>query len=579
MLSNLPEHIRDRVYLSLVLVAGILRFINLDFLDLQAWDESLYAVRAIGILKFGGWLDQSSFAVDGLYSSLHPPLHVWTTAVAFKLVGISEFSARCVSAVAGILTLVLVYRIGKKLAASEVGLLAALLVGLNPFVSFFARQGQFDATLVFFLTAAVYVLIEKNNQHSLSNAMLAGLAVGAALMTKLYVGFGIPLAYALSIFFIPKDNRSQEWKHLGRLTLVAILIAAPWHMYMTVMHGNGDLFFIFKASALWERSFSGIEGNIKPLEVFYFINQLFVLFPAGVLWFAYGFWNLIREKNREWMILVCWFAVFFVIFSLVRTKLAVYILPMLVPCAFIAAREMWKAVSGEMPRKILTVLTGGTLFSVLWSSNQSWRNGIKELILMRVDASLIFSLLPFFGLALLVFGVTYYCTEPSRISWLRKSLFSIVVVPSFLLSLYYFAIVDTTQYKDGGKELADFINENGIEQILVAGYERNPQLSYYLDGADIGWREDVRFRRIIPPKDSSQFRIWLINETTFEPATALLVIEKDKFIRYNIIDPIQVVPSDYGLVLETRRYACFQKMELVRFAQVEQDVFLQQSRR
>jgi len=188
---------------------------------------------------------------------------------------------------------------------------------------------------------------------------------------------------------------------------------------------------------------------------------------------------------------------------------------------------------------------------------------------MRVDTSLIFSLLPFFGLALLVFGVTYYCTEPSRISWLRKSLFALVVVPSFLLSLYYFAIVDTTQYKDGGKELADFINENGIEQILVAGYERNPQLSYYLDGADIGWREDVRFRRIIPPKDSSQFRIWLINETTFEPATALLVIEKDKFIRYNIIDPIQVVPSDYGLVLETRRYACFQKMELVRFAQVE----------
>jgi hypothetical protein len=39
------------------------------------------------------------------------------------------------------------------------------------------------------------------------------------------------------------------------------------------------------------------------------------------------------------------------------------------------------------------------------------------------------------------------------------------------------------------------------------------------------------------------------------------VIEKDKFIRYELIQPLEIVPPDYELVFESRRYACFQRTQ------------------
>ena len=185
-----PRQIK-RVYALALFGVALSRFLNLGFLDLQAWDEALYAVRSVGILQFGGIFDQTSFSIGGLYSSLHPPLYVWLTSVSFLVFGVTEFAARFFSAVFGGLTLMVIYKIGKEIHSSKVGFIAAMLFGLNPFVSFYARQGQFDTTLVFFLSLSVLYLLRYESRGKLSFALVGGLAIGAALMTKLFVGCGI----------------------------------------------------------------------------------------------------------------------------------------------------------------------------------------------------------------------------------------------------------------------------------------------------------------------------------------------------------------------------------------------------
>src|SRR3989339_198522 len=144
MLKNLSETAEQRLHLAIITIVGLIRFVNLGFVDLQAWDEALYAVRAEGVLVFGAWADQTEFAIDGLYSALHPPLYVWLTALSFSLFDVTEFSARFFAAVSGTLTLFVIYSIGRRLSNRSVGLIAALLFGLNPFALFFSRQGQFD---------------------------------------------------------------------------------------------------------------------------------------------------------------------------------------------------------------------------------------------------------------------------------------------------------------------------------------------------------------------------------------------------------------------------------------------------
>ncbi len=571
MLSLQTEETKEKLYLALLALAGLLRFVNLGFKDMQAWDEAVYAVRAAGILRFGGWLDQTAFSIDGLYSSFHPPLYVWLTAGLFHTAGISEFTARFFSAVFGALTLFVLYSLGKKIENKEVGFIAALIFALNPFVSFFARQGQFDTTLVFFLSLAALLFVSFIERPTSLHAIGAGVAIGLGLMTKAFVAGWIMIALLVWPFVINKHREGTFWKAFSLVVLAAALVAVPWHAYMTVVHGNGNPLFFVHITGLMTRAVSGYEGNAKPTEVLYYLNQLAVLFPAAVLWFFYGVWNTVRERQGKWIFLLLWFGVYFIILSGVRSKLAFYILPALPPLALIAAKEIWRISQTGIDKKLFAFLLGGTLFSTLWASSQLWRNTAKDIARQLFALTLPptgdwISILPFLLWSLLTVIVSVALYHSAILELVQRRLPYLLLVPLFALSAYHIIFLDRNQHNDGGEELAQIVQNLGVERLVVAGYERNPQITYYFRGVDIGWREDLQFRRIIPPQDRTLFRDWLLRESSDEPASTLLVIEKDKFIRYETIDPMDIVPPDYELVFESRRYACFQRARFINMA-------------
>jgi len=546
----------------LLITAGLLRFLNLGFHDLQAWDEALYTVRAESILLWGNWLDQSRHAIGGLYSALHPPLQVWLSALLFKLTTVNEFTARLVSAVAGALTLPVIFLIGRQLHSKRLGLLAALLYGLTPFTVFFTRQGQFDSLLTFFLTLSAFFIIKSVEGGSRKHVIGAGIAAGLGLMTKLFVAFGIPLASAIWIILKKPNERASHWKRLGLLIGAMALVALPWHLFMTVEHGGGNPFFFLQQSSLLERSLTGVEGNAKPLEIFYYINQLFVLFPVGVSWLIPGVWHSMKSKENSWLFLSIWFLLFFAVFSFMRTKLAFYLLPILVPGSLLAARTMLSAMQATISSRTFAVLLSGTWLSVLWAASQSWRTSVKNFFLSLLHLQFpdnivlhdVFRLGLLASLGLILIFVLFH---QERLQKIAPSLGLLLILPLSLVTMFQVNILDRTQYKDGAFELARFVNQRGIHSIVVAGYDRNPQLTYYLRGADIGWRSDLHVRRIIPPSDSTQYHHWLRAAMSTESSSTLLLIEKDKFVRYETVQPLNFVPGDFHRVFESRRYSGF----------------------
>ena len=564
MLSLQTEETKEKLYLAVLALAGLLRFVNLGFKDMQAWDEAVYAVRAEGILRFGGWLDQTAFSIDGLYSSFHPPLYVWLTAGLFHLAGVSEFTARFFSAVFGALTLFVLYNLGKKTGNKEVGFIAALIFALNPFVSFFARQGQFDTALVFFISLAALLVVSLIDKPSSSRAIGAGLVIGLGLMTKAFVAGWILIAAAVWPLVMNKERDSTFWKMFSLMVLAAAVVALPWHAYMTVVHGDGNPLFLFQATGLMTRAMSGYEGNVKPTEVLYYLNQLFVLFPAAVLWFFYGLWNIVRERQGQWIFLLLWFGVYFIIFSVVRSKLIFYVLPVLPPLALVTAREVWRISQTGIERRLFVFLFGGTLFSTLWASSQLWRNTgkdiLRHLFALTLPASSDWvSILPFLLWSLLTVIVSVALYHSAILELVQRRLPYLLLIPLFALSAYHIIFLDRNQHNDGGEELAQIVQNLGFENLVVAGYERNPQITYYFRGVDIGWREDLQFRRIIPPQDRTLFRSWLLEELAHEPKGTLLIIEKDKLVRYEVIDPLPFIPHGMERVFESRRYVCFQR--------------------
>jgi asparagine N-glycosylation enzyme membrane subunit Stt3 len=541
--------------------AAVIRFVNLGFTDLQAWDEALYAVRAQVVFHSGLWLDQTRLAIDGLYSSLHPPLYVWGTALAFQVFGISEMSARFVSALSGGITVFVIYYLGKELRSKQTGIIAALLYSFAPFTMFYSRQGQFDALLVLFLSLSVLAIVTDMRQPKPRHAVMAGVFVGCALMTKLFVAFGIPVVYALWIFATNPENRRAHWVRLGILLLVSSVVAAPWHVYMMITHGAGNPLFFFESSAIVQRTFFGIEGNVKPLEMFYYPNQLLVLFPFGACAFLYGAWRSYRSHEPRWMFLTLWFLFFFVVFSLMRTKLAVYLLPMLVPASLLAGRVFEDMSEETIEGKNSRLLVIATLFCVIWSANQFWRDSVKGILSSLAsfqmpaggDANAVFMLSV---IVLAGCGIPLIILQGTRIS-LSRFFPPLVILALFTISATAIVILDPLQFDDGASQLAAFVNRSNVRSVVVAGYERNPQLSYYLKGADIGWRDDLQVRRIVPPADTSLYLSWIQQEMRGEPSSTLLLLEKDKFMRYRVIDPHSFLADGYVRVFESRRYAAF----------------------
>ena len=557
------ENASEWPLLLMILLIGAFRFVSLGFKDLQAWDEALYAVRSIVIVQHGAWLDQTRWAIDGLYSSLPPPFVIWITALSFLLFGISEFAARFGSALFGALTLFVIYGIGKRLRSKSVGFLAALLFGLNPFVTFYARQGQLDTTLTFFLALAAYFILSALQQDDRWKAVLVGLSLGGALMTKLFVGFGIPLAL---VALLPLVGR-QERASLARLTWVslsvALVVALPWHVFMTVAHGDGNPMFFLTQSQLFERAVSGIEGNVKPLGIFYFVNQLLILFPVGIAWFVLGMVRAGRARERDWLLIALWFAVFFVVFSLMRTKLPVYTLPMLVPASLIAAGAMDDAFTGETSARSFRLLLGATGLAILWSASQLWRDLAKQLLsglfhLNLPSQRILPGLLPPLVIALFIMAVVWTLKSETLFAFAKKHFREGLVILTALPTLYHVSISDRFAYRDGATELAALVSARSYASIVVAGYERNPQLTYYLGGSDIGWRHDINVRRIIPPKDAEAYRSWLVTELATESPRTLVVFEKDKFIRYLFVNPAAFVPPSLRLVFRSRRYDAYE---------------------
>src|SRR5450631_3847385 len=58
-----------------------------------------------------------------------PPLHYWLNAFFMSIFGLNEFAARFSGALMGLLTVLLVYHVGRRLFGRRSGLLAALILG------------------------------------------------------------------------------------------------------------------------------------------------------------------------------------------------------------------------------------------------------------------------------------------------------------------------------------------------------------------------------------------------------------------------------------------------------------------
>src|SRR5262249_11820120 len=131
-------------HLLLIAVSAGLFLINLGGPSLWDMDEGKNATAAYEMMERNDWITpyfNAEIRVD------KPALLYWLQIAAYKLFGVQEFSARLPSALAGLLTVLLTYELGRSMFGGSSGLLAALILASCPMFSAAAHFANPDALL------------------------------------------------------------------------------------------------------------------------------------------------------------------------------------------------------------------------------------------------------------------------------------------------------------------------------------------------------------------------------------------------------------------------------------------------
>ena len=157
------------IVLLLVLVAFSLRLYRLDYQPLRG-DESFgiqFAAHSWSwLLSNMAWLEP----LPPLYYSF---LHCW-----MQVAGQSEFTTRFLSLLFGVLTVPLIYLLGRSLGRPAAGVLAAFLMAINPFQVWHAQDVRnYTVWLALSMAALAFLLRAVQEQRSRYWAGYAGMTL------------------------------------------------------------------------------------------------------------------------------------------------------------------------------------------------------------------------------------------------------------------------------------------------------------------------------------------------------------------------------------------------------------------
>ena len=316
------------------LLAVLVLFLSLDSLGerkLANPDEGRYSEIAREMALTGDFV---SPRLNGLKYFEKPPLQYWATAIAFRLFGESEFTARLYTALCGLGCVLVVAYAGKRLFNEETGLLAAMVMLSAPYFAALNEIVTLDMGLAFWMTLSISsFLISQSSVVSRRRWLcVAWAAMAAAVLSKGLIGIVFPAAAVFLYCAIQRNFRLVAelgwWPGLP----IFVLIAAPWFVLVSLQ--NPEFFQFFFIHEHLERFTTTAHRRVQPW--WYFMPSLFVGFLPWMVVLVPAVANAWRTPAHvvgqtrafsplKLILIYCGFILIF--FSASGSKLPAYILP------------------------------------------------------------------------------------------------------------------------------------------------------------------------------------------------------------------------------------------------------------
>ncbi len=291
--------------------------------------EARYAEIAREMTVSGDWLTPT---LDGIPHLAKPPLTVWTMALSMSVLGANEAAARLPNLLAFLVTVLLVARLARALGRPEASGWAALLYGLSAGPILAWTFPSTDTLLTLFETGAVLAYLEHRN-GARGARWLFFAALGACFLTKGPPGLLVPAAVILGDRLLrkreerPVDARPllSHWAGWGLFALIGL----GWYAAMIAVRPQTFGYWI-RVEVVDRVASSSLQRDQSPL--------IYLAALAGGLlpwWFLVpGFLKrrlpafLDRWRGGAWPVLLAWFVLPLIVFTVSKSRLALYVLPL-----------------------------------------------------------------------------------------------------------------------------------------------------------------------------------------------------------------------------------------------------------
>lgn len=340
------------LFLSIIFIAFFLRFFMLSSFPPGLYsDEASLGYNAYSLLKTGkdeyGKLWPLTFRSFGDYK---PPLSSWTMIPFIAIFGLSEFSVRLPFAIAGVLSVILIYYLCLELFPKSknkqtIALLSALFLAISPWHLNQTRSAMLVGLEVFFNALGVFLFLKglKKRNFLILSAVSFSLAVYAYYGSRITAPLTI---LALVVIYRKKffNNLNNIWYFLlGFVVLLPLFIAIAKDpltilgraKYMSIFLDKNVQGQLWEASTLDGPNFSSAltrffhnkpfyyfkditrrwlhhfepsflfakGGSVAPFQIpnmglFYLLDFIFLI--AGIFY-------LIKEKSKGSLFIIFWF--------------------------------------------------------------------------------------------------------------------------------------------------------------------------------------------------------------------------------------------------------------------------------
>lgn len=219
-ITLMKEH---KILLLILFLASALRFYHIDFQSI--WLDEIHTMNEANPKV--GFLNLYDIITSG---EQMPPFYFYSLYFLFKIFGYTTFVARVYSAIVGVVSVFSIYLLGKEIMNKKTGIIAALLVTVNPFHLYYSQEARPYIFLFLFSALAFCYLIKFLKLPNKRNALYYGFFASLMLCSHFFGLFVLFAQYLILLLFLllsEKKDRKQFFINAFISGIVTLVLFIP----------------------------------------------------------------------------------------------------------------------------------------------------------------------------------------------------------------------------------------------------------------------------------------------------------------------------------------------------------------